>query len=268
MDLLLFQGSLCHPMGYNSHVIASVTPDSGPFDSLLRAKFVVCLTSNNSKYLKILFMRKLHFVKIGFLFLLSAGNLFSQESQTDDKSLRFFNRTEAGVSFGIGSFKADIYNGIQENVRNDEIVVTLQTINGFRYMNRVAVGVSAGAELWQNGLFWPVYGYLGYDFKPADNNFFADIFIGYAFGNRDSTSFYHYPAEGAFAFTIGVGYKMKVAKNLKFMYEVFYKYQEMESSYNRIATYEKEGKNYSSSTKVDYKIPLSFAGFKIGIFFP
>jgi hypothetical protein len=198
------------------------------------------------------------------IFLLAAGAIIAQTGN-EDKSLKYFNKTETGISFGLGSFKTDIYNGIQKKVRNDEIVVTLQTINGFKYMDKVSIGVSVGAEIWQNGLFWPVYGYLGYDFKPADNNFFTNVYIGYAPGKRDPTSFYHYEGKGAFAFSIGVGYKMKVAKKLKFVYEIFYKYQAIESSYNMIYS---KNDTIISSTKVDYKIPLSFAGFKIGIWFP
>jgi hypothetical protein len=200
---------------------------------------------------------------LAFSFVLTA-NLILAQAGNEDKSLKYFNRTEAGVSFGIGSFKTNIYNGIQKKVRNDEIVVTFQTINGFKYMNKVSVGLSLGAELWQNGLFWPVYGYIGYDFKPADNNFFADFFIGYAAGKRDSTSFYH-AGKGAFALTVGVGYKMKVAKNLKFIYEIFYKYQAIESDYS---IYYMNNDSIVKTSTVDYKIPLSFAGFKIGIWFP
>jgi hypothetical protein len=199
-----------------------------------------------------------------FIFFLPAVLLFAQAGN-DDKSLKYFNKTEGGISIGLGSFKADMYNGLQKEVRNDEIVITLQTINGFKYMDQVSIGVSVGAEIWQNGLFWPVYGYLGYDFKPADNNFFTNVYIGYAPGKRDSTSFYHYEGKGAFAFSIGVGYKMKIAKKLKFVYEIFYKYQAIESSYDMIYL---KGDSIISTTKVDYKIPLSFAGFKIGIWFP
>ena len=174
-------------------------------------------------------MKPIYRIILVCAFLVTETLLIAQ-TENEDKSLKYFNKTEAGISFGLGSFKTDIYNGIQKKVRNDEIVVTLQTINGFKYMNKVAIGLSVGAEVWQNGLFWPIYGYLGYDFKPADNTFFADVYIGSAPGNRDANSFYH-AGKGAFAFSIGLGYKMKVAKKLKFMYEVFYKYQAIESYY-------------------------------------
>ena len=195
---------------------------------------------------------------------IAAVNVLFAQTEYADRSLKYFNKTEAGVSFGIGSFKTDVYNGIQKSVRNDEIIATFQTVNGFKYMNKVAIGLSVGAEVWQNGVFYPVCAYLGYDFKPADHNFFANIYIGYAYGDRDATSFYH-EGEGALAFSIGIGYKMKVAQKLKFMYEVFYKYQAMESYYN---SYYIRNDSIITATKIDYKIPLSFAGFKIGICFP
>ena len=183
---------------------------------------------------------------------------------TEDKSLNYFNKTEAGVSFGIGSFNTDVYNGIQKKVRNDEIVVTIQTINGFRYMNRVGIGLSLGVELWQDGLFWPIYGYLSYDFKPADNTFFANIYLGYAPGTRKASSFYQ-EAKGGFAFSAGVGYRMKVTEKLKFMYEVFYKYQSLESSYYN---YYVRNDSVIAKQRIDNRLSLNFAGFKIGIIFP
>jgi len=205
-------------------------------------------------------MNRLTFI---FAFILAANILIAQ-SEYADRSLKYFNKTEAGVSFGIGSFKTDVYNGVQKSVRNDEIIATFQTVNGFKYMNKVAIGLSVGAEVWQNGVFYPVYAYLGYDFKPADHNFFANIYLGYAYGDRDSTSFYN-KGTGALAFSIGIGYKMQVTKKLKLMYEVFYKYQAMESYYSSFYI---RNDSIIAATKIDYKIPLSFAGFKIGICFP
>ena len=199
-----------------------------------------------------------------FLIFFLATKVLSAQTENEDRSLKYFNKTEGGISFGLGSFKTDMYNGIQKKVRNDEIVVTLQTINGLKYMDKIGIGVSIGAELWQNGLFWPVYGYLGYDFKPADNTFFANVYLGYAAGKRKATSFYK-EGKGAFALSLGAGYKMKVTKKLRFMYEIFYKYQAVESGYNMIYT---RNDSIISTIKVDYKIPLSFAGFKIGICFP
>jgi hypothetical protein len=208
-------------------------------------------------------MKAIYKITLVFISLLAAGIINAQE-ETVDKSLKYFNKTETGFSIGVGSFKADMYNGVQKSIKNDEIIITLQTVNGFKYMDRVGIGVSFGAEYWGGGLFWPVYGYLGYDFKPADNTFFADIYIGYAPGYRESTSFYH-EAYGAFAMTVGLGYRMKISNNLKFMYEIFYKYQSLESYY-----YSYIMKNDSTiyTAKYDTKLPLSFAGFKIGICFP
>jgi hypothetical protein len=198
-----------------------------------------------------------------FAFILSA-NILSAQNEFADRSLKYFNKTEAGISFGIGSFKTDVYNGVQKSVRNDEIIATFQTVNGFKYMNKVAIGLSVGAEVWQNGVFYPVCAYLGYDFKPADHNFFANIYLGYAYGDRDSTSFYN-KGTGALAFSIGIGYKMQVTKKLKLIYEVFYKYQAMESYYSSFYV---RNDSIIAATRIDYKIPLSFAGFKIGICFP
>ena len=208
-------------------------------------------------------MKSIFSINLIFSFVVAANVLFAQ-SENQDNSLKYFNKTEAGISFGLGSFKSDVYNGVQKSVRNDEIIATFQTVNGFKYNNKVAFGLSVGAELWQNGLFWPVCAYLGYDFKPADHNFFANIYLGYAYGDRDATSFYH-EGEGALAFSLGIGYKMKVSGKLKFMYEVFYKYQAIESYYN---SYYVRNDSIIASSKIDYKIPLSFAGFKIGVCFP
>jgi len=179
-----------------------------------------------------------------------------------ERSLKYFNKTEAGLSFGIGKYKTDIYNGIQKSIRNDEIVFTFQTINGIRFGDQLGIGISLGVEKWQNGLFWPLYGFLSYDLKPADNTFYGALYVGYSPGFRDSDSF-HEAGYGAFGMSIGIGYKMKLSKNLRFIYEVFYKYQAVDSKYNMYTTV-----NDTLHTVLDYKTPLHFAGFKIGLTFP
>ncbi|MEI6899762.1 MAG: hypothetical protein WCL00_07790 [Bacteroidota bacterium] len=205
-----------------------------------------------------------------FLILFFSSILFSKLGYTQDttfqeRSLKYFNKTEAGFAFGVGSFKTDIINNNQKTIKNDELVFTLQTINGFKYMNKLAVGISLGAEIWHNALLWPICAYIGYDFKPAENTMFANIFLGSAMGTRKEVKSYYHEGKGAFAFTLGVGYKMRVSKKLRFSYEVFYKYQAMNSSYDNVLI--KNDTIYSSRT-ISYKVPLSFAGFKIGINFP
>ncbi len=199
----------------------------------------------------------------------SAQMIITNEPEEAKKpsSVKFFNKTEAGVSFGIGSFNADVENGIQKQIRNDEIPIVLQTTNGIMYMNQLALGVTVGAERWTNGLFWPVYGYLGYDFKPATNSIFANLYLGYGFGTRYSTT-YVQEGTGGFSFSIGVGYKMPVTKKLKFMYEVFYKYQSIESAYVNSWEVTNDTGTVTRSSLVDYKFPLHFMGFRIGITIP
>ena len=187
-----------------------------------------------------------------------------QPPKASDHSLKYFNKTEAGVSFGIGSFKTDIYNGIQTKIKNDELVITLQTVNGFKYMDRLGIGVSIGAESWRNGLFWPVYAYLGYDFSQSENRIYASVYLGYAFGTRNSTTYYN-KGTGAFGLSFAVGYRMKLSRSLYLIYEGFYKYQSLESSYYAFTTV---NDSTISITSVDYKVPLHFAGIKIGISFP
>ena len=184
--------------------------------------------------------------------------------ENTDRSLKFFNKTEAGVSFGIGSFKTDIYEGIQKKIKNDELVVGLQTINGFKYMDRLGVGVSIGVEKWRNGLFWPVYGYIGYDFSRSESRIYAGVYLGYAFGTRYSTTYYQ-EGKGTFALSLALGYRMKLSKSLCLIYEAFYRYQSLESSYN---VYVKVNDSTQPKTSVDYKVPLHFAGLKIGVSFP
>ncbi len=199
----------------------------------------------------------------------SAQMIITNEPEEAKKpsSVKFFNKTEAGVSFGIGSFSTDVVNGVQKKIRNDEIPIVLQTTNGIMYMDRLALGVTVGAERWTNGFFWPVYGYLGYDFKPAANSIFANVYLGYGFGTRNATT-YIQKGTGGFSFSIGVGYKMFVTKKLKFMYEVFYKYQSLESSYSRIVDVKTDTITVRKTTTVDYTVPMHFMGFKIGISIP
>lgn len=196
----------------------------------------------------------------------------AQVSDSTSNTLKYFNKTEAGVSFGIGSFPNNVYNGVTYKLKNDEIVATLQTVNGVMYNNRWLLGASVGVEKWRYGLFWPVYGYLGYNFKRSDNTFFANIYLGYGIGTRyahGGTENYTTSVaqgSGAFALMLGVGYKMKVAKNLKFGYEIFYKYQALNSTYNDY--YQKSDTSKVVHSTIDYKIGLNFAGFKVAVFFP
>lgn len=217
-------------------------------------------------------MNKTTFFLIPLLLLFrtaTAQMIISNEPEEAKKpsSVKFFNKTEAGVSFGIGSFPTDVVNGIQKKIRNDEMPIVLQTTNGIMYMDRLALGVTVGAERWTGGFFWPVYGYLGYDFKPAANSIFANIYLGYGIGTRYSTT-YVQEGTGAFSFSIGVGYKMFVTKKLKFMYEVFYKYQAVESTYSRIVDVQVDTLTVRKTSLVEYKVPLHFMGFKIGITIP
>lgn len=199
----------------------------------------------------------------------SAQMIISNEPGEAKKpsSIKFFNKTEAGVSIGIGSFKTDVVDGVQKKVRNDDIPIVLQTTNGIMYMDRIALGVTIGAERWSNGFFWPVYGYLGYDFKPAANSIFANVYLGYGFGTRYATTYVH-EGKGDFSFSIGIGYKMFVTKKLKFVYELFYKYQSLESSYTRYTEIETDTGKIQKSAVIDYTLPLHFMGFKIGITIP
>lgn len=197
---------------------------------------------------------------------------FSQEADTASNTLKYFNKTEFGVSMGVGSYANNVYNGITYKVKNDEIVATLQTVNGFMYNNRWLLGASIGVEKWRYGLFWPIYGYLGYHFKKTVNTFFANIYLGYGIGTRYSSGGNEYntsfvaQGKGAFALMIGVGYKMKVAKNLRFGYELFYKYQALNTTYNNV--YQKSDTSSIVTTTVPYTLGLHFAGFKVTVNFP
>jgi len=216
-------------------------------------------------------VRKTGICLITIAFIIVYSSSFSQESDTASYTLKYFNKTELGVSMGIGSFPTNVYNGVAYKAKNDEIVATLQTVNGVMYNNRWLLGLSVGAEKWRYGMFWPVYGYLGYNFKRTDNTFFANIYLGYGIGTRYARGIienhsYIAQGSGAFALMLGVGYKMKISKKLKFGYEIFYKYQALNSSY--LNQYQKNDTSKIMTGTVDYKLGLHFAGFKIALFFP
>ncbi len=194
-----------------------------------------------------------------FSLLTAMEPLFSQETE-HEHTFGYFNKTEAGFAFGVGSFKTDIHQGYQTSIKNNEIVFSLETINGIQHKGRVGLGVGVGVEKWQHGLFFPVFGHLFYDVKPQDNTFFGSIGLGSSIGTRYETSFYE-KGTGAFMAQVGIGYKMKVFKRLRFYYEIFFKYQAILSSYS----------NYYVDVDsippviVDYKVPNYFLGFRIGI---
>jgi len=202
--------------------------------------------------------------KITILLLLLAISTLvtAQEKTRKARTFNYFNRTEAGISFGVGNFQTDYLNGVPYNIKNNEIILAFQTINGIAYHGRIGLGFGFGVELWQDGTFFPLFGQFHYDLRPRDKTFYGQVSLGTGIGTRKSTSFYH-EGTGGLMFQLGVGYKMKVYKRLRFYYEIFYKYQSIYSSYDdRI-----ENSDTTIIRSVDYKVPLSFLGFKIGISF-
>ena len=195
------------------------------------------------------------------MFIVAPGQAISQDSNART-SLEFFNKTEIGTAIGLGYFKGDIDSGYaQRKLRNDQLIFPIQTINGFIISGRVGIGLGVGVEIWKEGLFFPVFGHLYYDFKPADNTFFGSLNLGTAIGTRNETSYYA-SGKGGLLFSLGLGYKMQVFKRLQFIYEIYYRYQAIESYYT---VYYDSAR--TKSYTVDDKFPYNFAGFKIGIFF-
>jgi hypothetical protein len=203
------------------------------------------------------------FLLLSILVFTGLCNPAFAQDPTEKPAFQYFNKTGAGIGIGLGKFKNDINYGFQTKLKNDQVIISAQTINGIVISGRVGLGLGLGAEFWEKGMFYPVFGHLYYDFKPADNTLFAYIDLGELFGRRDSTS--HYASgKGGVLFSIGVGYKMKIGKRFQFEYGIFYRYQAIQSTY----------RNYflgADSTKrvtiVDYKVPYHFAGFRIAVLF-
>jgi hypothetical protein len=188
-------------------------------------------------------------------------NLVSAQDHNDYAGFQYFNKTEAGIGLGFGSFSTDNIRGYEKKVKNDQKSFSGETINGVIISGRAGLGVGLGVEFWDNGLFYPVFAHFFYDLKKADNTPFAYINLGEAFGTRYSTYYYERGKSG-FLFTVGAGYKMKVAKSVQFEYELFYQYQAVQSNYK---TYYDTVPTHFTTT--DYKVPYNFAGFKIGVLF-
>ena len=197
------------------------------------------------------------------LALLFSGlvNLVSAQNHDDNTGFQYFNKTEAGIGLGFGSFSTDNIRGYEKKVKNDQKDFSAETINGVIISGRAGLGVGLGVEFWDNGLFYPVFAHLFYDLKKSDNTPFAYINLGEALGTRYST-YYYERGRGGFLFTVGAGYKMKVAKRIQFEYELFYQYQAVQSNYK---TYYDTVPTHFTTT--DYKVPYNFAGFKIGVLF-
>ena len=207
-------------------------------------------------------MKKLHILIL--LIILVLNNTVSAQDPVSKQTFRYFNKTEIGAGIGLGKFKTDILsNGFQRTIKNDQLVISPQTINGIIISDRVGLGLGLGAEFWQKGMFYPVFAHFFYDFKPADNTPFAYINLGEAFGKRDST--YNYSSgKGGLLFSIGFGYKMKIGKRFQFEYEIFYRYQAIQSTYRQYYIAADSTEHFSTH---DYKVPYHFAGFKIGVVF-
>jgi len=191
-----------------------------------------------------------------FLFLLLPGPMLSVPGQTNDSivPIKFFTKANVGVGIGLGYFKTDFLQGYQLRIKNDEILYSVSSVNGILFSGRTGLGIGAGVQPWKDGLFFPVFLHLFYDLDPKENTFYGAISAGYSFGKRYSTVFYE-SGTGGLMMNLGLGYKMKISKRLKFEYEVFYNYQSVKSKY------------YYNSVLIEYTVPYHFAGFKLGIDF-
>jgi hypothetical protein len=195
-----------------------------------------------------------------FLLTWMVNFIFAQDN-SENSTLKYFNKTEVGIGIGFGSFGTDNIRGYVKKAKNNQIIVSPQTINGILISGRIGLGVGLCAEFWQKGMFYPVFAHLSYDFKLSDNTPFAYIDLGEAFGKRDSTSSYQ-SGTGGLLFRIGVGFKKRIGKRFQFDYEVFYRYQAITSNYRTY--YDTIPSHY---TTTEYKVPYNFVGFKIGIMF-
>jgi hypothetical protein len=186
----------------------------------------------------------------------------SAQSSGGNMTLKYFNKTGIGTAIGIGSFKGDIDSGsVQRKLKNDQMIFPIQTINGFILGDRVGIGLGLGIEFWKEGLFFPVFGHLSCDLKKSENTFYGILDIGTAIGTRKETSYYA-SGKGGTLFSLGAGYRMTISKRLQFGYEVFYRYQAIDSHYTVYLDAAR-----TKSVEVDEKFPYHFAGFKIGIIF-
>ena len=202
--------------------------------------------------------------RLSILFtLLTAGlitSVFAQET-SEKNVLKYFNKTEVGIGIGLGSFETDNYQGYVKKVKNDQIIVSPQTINGIIISGRAGLGLGLGVEFWKKGMFYPVFAHFFYDFKLSDDTPFAFINLGEAFGKRDSTSSYE-SGTGGLLFCIGIGFKKSIGKRFQFEYELFYRYQAINSNYRTY--YDTIATHY---TTTEYKVPYNFVGFKLGVLF-
>ena len=199
-------------------------------------------------------------IPVIFLFLLMV-NISVAQDNPDNSTLKYFNKTEVGIGIGLGSFGTDNIRGYVKKAKNNQIIVSPQTINGIVISGRACLGVGIGAEFWEKGMFYPLFAHFSYDFKLTDNTPFAYIDLGEAFGKRDSTASYE-SGTGGLLFRIGVGFRKRIGKRFQFEYEIFYRYQAINSNYRTY--YDTVATRY---TTTQYKVPYNFVGFKIGVMF-
>jgi hypothetical protein len=190
------------------------------------------------------------------------GMRLSGQTSDSSISIKFFTKADVGVGIGLGYFKTDITSkGYQLKIRNDEILYTVNSINGILFSERTGLGIGVGIQPWKDALLFPVFLHLFYDLEPKENTFYGTISAGYSFGKRYSTVFYE-SGTGGFMFNIGIGYKSKISKRVKFEYGVFYNYQAIKSKY-----YIHSDSANIPPVEVNYTVPYHFAGFKLGLEF-
>jgi hypothetical protein len=201
------------------------------------------------------------FIVISIFTSLTSKTLFAQDTAATIPT-RYFNESQIGIGIGLGSFNTDVINNYQLKVHNNELSLSIQTINGFIFNSRTGVGIGVGVDPWTDGLFFPVFGHVYYDFLPRTNTLYGAVNMGYAFGERYSTASYA-SGTGGFMLSLEIGYKMKIGSRLQFEYGAFYRYQSVESTYNVIVV----DSVSTRSKSMGYRIPYNFAGFRLGVLF-
>jgi hypothetical protein len=199
-------------------------------------------------------------MKLFKLLIFLALSFFTNQALSQPKdSIRYFNQNIFCTSFGIGNYTTLFFNGYEYVVKNNELSLSISTINGLQIQNH-QFGIGVSVDKWKEAILFPVFLNYKLNFSRKSLSPYGLINIGYSFGQKYKTQ-YDDIEKGSFLLKCGAGLQIKLTNKISITADLNYKLQNMLSSYKRIIN------PNEPSADIKYNIYYNFIGISIGIKF-
>lgn len=187
------------------------------------------------------------------LLYLKVFNVFCQ----DTIAINYFNESNVCIAMGVGNYTSLYFNGYEYVVKNKELTFNIETGNGIQ-IKKHQIGLLLGVDKWKGSLLFPLGVLYKIGFTKKKHIPYFELSSGYAFGNKNKSE-YDGVEKGSYYFKGGSGFQFKLSKDFAIKIGLYYKMQNMRSSYSRIIN------PNESKIAIGYNIPYHFIGLSIGM---